>query len=618
MAKGARAKVRVDVQGVQAVKAALAGISNEVKKNQRKQRKENERTNREQREELSEMERAVLKSVRAQVRAFVTGEREKRREQQRTSREQQATARGGGRRAARGSSLGGMMRGAWNASVSTPLGAIGMAGMAAQLASALTGAVTQAVEVAQQRAGSTDLATTINSAQDLELVVNRVVQQRFTGASGPEFRAREQEAQDRILGVYRSTTVDPTQLADGLSRFQNEFSSYDFGMESMEDLARTAVALGIEFNDLVSVLGHGSRQFGLEGDQADEFFAIMVEQAKRGSVTPREFGDSFAREFGTYSVLTQNSGLEGFREFGSLAQTMMSAGGGSNIAATRIRALNSAFSNEDIREKLERRGVSVVDDEGNWRGYAAIFNDIRNSRHFRDEQGRYSAVRVQEVFKDVRARDAVNGIVNRMLVAERTGAENPLEQIAGPNLQSVIDPGRQTLEEGYANVMNTQTYRLRAQSAAPLSRVWARELNQDESIGMAESRSVAMLSGLRAQGRAGEAFADNGGRLVISAYDSLMRTAAPAIEAISGSPVMSAVASGLMGPTAWQTTVQNHQALTSMDRGLSKVSDTSGQKDLARQLQTGAPLPVRVVGEAGPLGARVDQQARGSGGPARR
>jgi TP901 family phage tail tape measure protein len=189
----------------------------------------------------------------------------------------------------------------------------------------------------------------------------------ITGATAEEFELMNEKA--KLLG--RTTSFTASQVAAAQVEFARagfKPKEIDQAITSLLDLAR---ATDTELPDAVKIAGRTLRGFGLETDQMGRVVDVLATTANNASTTLVELGEGMkfvapiASEAG--ESLEDTAAAMGVLADNALAGTV----GGTQLA----RAYKNLAKPEN-QKKLEKLGISIGDQEGNFRKIADIIREI--------------------------------------------------------------------------------------------------------------------------------------------------------------------------------------------------------------------------------------------------
>jgi hypothetical protein len=345
-----------------------------------------------------------------------------------------------------------------------------MIGGAATAGGALVGGGMAAVNVARQAQGTLGIRSQeeiLGSMMSAEVdFIRTAVQAGLTEAQGEAIRERATE-----IGV--STGMGPEQVFAAIGQNQELFSglanaaqqgpeAIDAFMAGIESMGNVAMATGAEMSDVVTAAGEFQRQLSLTGDETNDALAIIAQGARDGSLNMADFAGAFPGIISQLANLrgSQGRGLGALREFQAIAQGLKAGGVTSaENARTLQENLLNAFSNSVTRRRIERAGVSVMEEETDAEG-----NVIRDSRG----RARMRMRNTSDIIADM-ARDEDfqgTGLASIMHDAQARNAATILmgqEQRAGRGESGALTLAQRqaaSLEEGRQSISDTNAKRL--------------------------------------------------------------------------------------------------------------------------------------------------------------
>jgi hypothetical protein len=635
MARNAKATISLEVVGRNRVRAALTGVTADMRAagaaqsgSSRSSAAAAVRADATRTQSAHRATQAITREAKAAERARVGGERAVAREAEKTARAQERASQRAGRVAARqrmqqqrdvqrSSQQGG---GGFRSGVSDVAGSIGIPtsigagaavafGAMAMLATKLNAQAQDIVTAADRAAGRQDAPDAAVSALNLDTSLVRLGNQAFGELGDTEFNRRLDETRARIEAVARATNIEPGQLVEGLNTFQDTFSQFQFGVDSMEAIARAAESTGVPFNDLVGLVGETQRSLGVSAADTNEVLALMVQQGREGSVTPGQFARNFSTAIGDYQRGTGKGGVAGFREFGALAQVQAAGGGSPEEAATRLREMVRLLNDTDTLDRLNSIGgvdARAIRREGG--SIPEIIDAIAGSRRLRN------AETMSSVFKDTQGRTGIG-----ITLTKRSGMHSLMDASSAA--------GQTSIDNGFRRVMGTTGEQNRN-----------RAIVENTAVGRAGAGAVSQSqafmdfdSAMRQQGGLGALFSSDNNPLarpMFEARNALMeRTTRPGA---SGNDAR-AIVGGLEGigsvVVPWIESLQEAITGVSKNGGAARTAKTTtsiaGSVDLSPATITAIGRAVAAASPDGPippvvgpgLGARTPQQRRSGVSP---
>lgn len=512
--------VGIEVTGRDAVKRALTGTVEDARGAAAKAAREESKWTRAAQSEARARQKAhesadnaVTASARKSAKAATQAERDRAREVERTARTEERAAkrkqnRARERRSEQARGDDGMSSGVAGAA-GIPIGAAAIATAAAGAVVAMMSAVDSRMReraTSLEAAAGTrapDQAMTDRLSFDTNLA--RVGQEAFgAGMTNPEFAQHLDEVRSKIEQVAVATRQDPGALLEGLTLFQEKFSDFDFGLSSMEEIARFAESSGDSFASVADMVGEFRRQARITGADTGDALGLVARQQQLGSVTSRQLATDFAPTLGSFTAFTGRRGMAGLGEFGATAQ-LISAGGNSTAeSATRFEAMMRSLSDVETQKRLRRAGVRVNERDGSRRMIPDIITDIANAPRLQTSE------QLQGVFTDIRGREGVGALVRQVRNARREGSANPFAAFG-------VAPGQGTAgvdalaEAGVA--FNTQKFQRVATTAGEINR--ARAIGEGVTLGGQGTavnadmqRQLSFRSVLRESGMVGQILSD--------------------------------------------------------------------------------------------------------------
>ena len=461
MAADASVKAKLEVEGRQRVRSALEGTKRDAQRAARETQAAARRTAKEAEKAARDTRRAQEREAKAATAAVTRSLRDQEREYKRLSREAERSARSQQRladRASRGAArtaqrssaraAAGTARTfaqAGQAGSSALQGLVGIGGIAS-VGVALQGVLSGLLrpldefgEAIRKQAGIVGAAEGAQRGAQTRAEIFRRSADALPGEVTPgTLQAQQTRVEGRLVQISETTGTPIDELVRGLGIAQDEFSQFEGGLDTLDEIAIASQATGASIEDLTRLLGEASDQLGIAFDSegASRFFAVLRQQGKEGALPAEAFAGPFARSLGEFQRLTgrggpgegTEAGLAAFREFGALAQVVRKGGGSPEEVATRTSALFRSLSDPEVQERLGERGVFVREfAEGQRQDFA---RDRRGRLNIRQDQLPTGAFRnladiageieanpqlqtleqIQEVFPEIRGAQAVGAI----------------------------------------------------------------------------------------------------------------------------------------------------------------------------------------------------------------
>lgn len=233
------------------------------------------------------------------------------------------------------------------------------------------------------------------------------------GAAGP---AGSRVAAAALMGEARDVgtkfALDPGAVIEAQDQFVKLTGDLDMARKMMGSLAGLSIASGSSLQDMATAAGEVSNAFGDMGSPEEKMKAIdqalrgLAAQGKIGAVEMRDYAKYMAHLGGTVGAFGGDRATR-MMQFGALAQTAKSLGGGTS-AATAARAV-SGFRN--ILEtpariaKFEEYGVAVRGKDKMLRDPFAIIRDALSKTGG-------DPLKMKEMFANIIGARAVSGLTN--------------------------------------------------------------------------------------------------------------------------------------------------------------------------------------------------------------
>lgn len=472
--------------------------------------------------------------------------------------------------------------------------------------------VTNAMESA---AGVEDIGQRTVSAQDFQRNLERIGGEVFAGQDTAEYERNLAAVQNEINAIALATNQSPGQLLEALSGLQTEFSAFEFGRENLQAMAEEAQRTGSDIETIARFAGRLRQTFGeMETGRALD---IAAQAGLQGALTPRELGEEFAGETGLFQTFVDPSRSatpeENFRTFTATANVLRQGAPNAAEAATDMRNMFTSLSHTRVQGNIEEAsGVDIND----FRDAQTGRLDIGGFVEALQGSGRFGNLEtIIDAVGDQQASRALN-----TLIQART------QNLADPENHADIRELEAVSAESGENMRRRNLARVQATSAEQA--VAVATATQVEGIQSLDRRAdpalVAMATRerLQRQGPVGE---------VLASSDYLMSAVGAVADSSLGRAVLgSEMGRAAVGSAQMDVATGQGNAIEQVLAALGAVAEERSErnsalagkeslgKELASELRSGGPIPVRPVGGAGSLGTAVDQGSRTPGGPARR
>ncbi len=260
-------------------------------------------------------------------------------------------------------------------------------------------------------------------------------------ASGITDQNQRDQVFNQAIDIGARTGLGPEQILSAISANQELFSGLGNAVEqgpeavsafmsSIENMGHVALASGAELSDVVTAAGEFQRQLGLSTSETNDALAILAQGAQDGSLNMRDFAETFPQALSQLATLrgTEGRGIGAVREFQALAQGLKAGGASAETARTLQENLLNQLGNAKTRQRIERAGVRVMEEErdaeGNVvrddRGRAVM--RMRNTADILREMSLdsdFQGARLGSVFTDAQARQAAAILIQQEQRAAR-------------------------------------------------------------------------------------------------------------------------------------------------------------------------------------------------------
>lgn len=166
--------------------------------------------------------------------------------------------------------------------------------------------------------------------------------------------------EERALRVSEQFNLSLLDVANALTRAQQDFDQFRPVAENLEALGKVAAATGEPLSDLVGTLGNATRAFELDPAGQREFLDALIATSARGSISVGAVSRSLSGQMGVFSQATGRGGNEGAREFLALTQVLGTGGKGANEVETMIDRLTLRLQDVSTQKRLKSIGVNVT------------------------------------------------------------------------------------------------------------------------------------------------------------------------------------------------------------------------------------------------------------------
>lgn len=327
---------------------------------------------------------------------------------------------------------------------------------------AVAGAVS-AADRARGIAGVQDLPTRVRTANEMK--ASLVTTAADAGLSREESDALQENVQKSAL---RSATM-PEDIMAGLSIAHDKFNGLREFSAIIDDVSLAAKAADTQMNDMIGMLGSAKTAYGLNAEELRQAMAIALGAASKGAIRPKDFADqSIASQMGIHALNTGQTGLEGFRQFVGLIQTVGAGQFGVGETATRASQAISYLNRGQVADDLEAIGVKVRNDEGKI-DIAPVIDQLMSNEKFQTPRQQ------QAIFKDVQAREGIMTLMNQRRkvqageagavdfdmmshVSVKTGVDSVNEKFDRLKDAGLIDLQRQAVEMQNDTIDNLKKY----------------------------------------------------------------------------------------------------------------------------------------------------------------
>lgn len=238
-------------------------------------------------------------------------------------------------------------------------------------------------------------------------------------------------------------TGDLTDALDSVIERTGDMKFAEDNLKSMAQAIRATGASGADIGGLYAEF----QKMGLSAQDAAISLDTLTLQGKEGAFTLQNLATLGPRTINAYTA-TGRSGSDALREMGAALQVIRMGTGSSEQAATAFEAVMRNLTSPDKQAKLRQIGVTVKDQEGNFRSVTEIMQDIVTMSNGNTEV-------LGQVF-DSEAMRAFNYAIGEY---KRTGAVTSLQKFNdmlgdGSTIQSDAARRASTLK---ANVTGLQT-----------------------------------------------------------------------------------------------------------------------------------------------------------------
>lgn len=205
----------------------------------------------------------------------------------------------------------------------------------------------------------------------------------------------------------RSINIEPSELTAAVEQIVEKTGDLDLAEKNLRNIALAISAAGVEGNDAGKMIGDMFEKFGIR-ESADMLkgLDLMTNQGKTGAFTLRDLAQQGERVTSAYAALGRQ-GVGALGEMGALLQMIKKGVGSPEQAATALEAFVRALNDAQVRSKLEKSGIQLIDPEDPKRLRSAVDimkdvikvskGDLKNiSRVFNAEAQRaFSAVSIE-------------------------------------------------------------------------------------------------------------------------------------------------------------------------------------------------------------------------------
>lgn len=257
--------------------------------------------------------------------------------------------------------------------------------------------------------------------------------------------------------------IGTDELTAALDSVIERTGDLDFAEGNLRAMGLAIQATGASGQDIGGLFAE-FQKMGLGASEALKALDTLTVQGKQGAFTLQNLSSLGPRTISAYTA-TGRSGADALREMGAALQVIRMGTGSSEQAATAFEAVMRNITSPDKQEKLEKLGVKVKDQSGNFKSIVDIMQEIV-------EESDGSTEILGQVF-DAEAMRAFNFAIGEY---KRTGAVTSLKKfndIMGDGATIQKDSARNAGTMA-ANLKNLQTSFLKfadTNLAKPLERL---------------------------------------------------------------------------------------------------------------------------------------------------
>lgn len=209
---------------------------------------------------------------------------------------------------------------------------------------------------------------------------------------------------DQVNATSQQYGIDPEKLVAGLEDAHGRFNLLQSALANLGEYTKTATAKGIDFGDLVNMMGSAKSAYGLKDEEMPAAMATLISGASVGAIGAKDLAGTMASGMGSHAMASGQKGLEGVRQFSGLAQGIGTGQFGAAETETRMNRLMDELNDVGTAKKLRAIGVKVRNKDGQI-DVGSVVDQLAANKQFQN-----AGVR-QGIFKEIRGRQGIETLI---------------------------------------------------------------------------------------------------------------------------------------------------------------------------------------------------------------
>jgi hypothetical protein len=210
--------------------------------------------------------------------------------------------------------------------------------------------------------------------------------------------------QSNVTGVAQKYAVDPSVILEGLQDAHDRFNALRVVAKHLDALVKTGKATDTDFRDIVGTVGSARESYGI--DDLETAANLLTSAGQTGALNFKSFSGVMAPQMGIHALNTQQTGMEGLRQFIGVMQTVGAGQFGAEGAATRGSQAVSYLNREEVANDLKAIGVTVRGKDGKI-DMGSVIDQLATNKKFQ------TPTQQSAIFHDAQAREGIQTLINQ-------------------------------------------------------------------------------------------------------------------------------------------------------------------------------------------------------------